>query len=299
MNNNKNDEFQKEIDKINNLEYTALDFDSYEPIMKSISTIVSAAIFILGCKLITNFIAGGFFITLIALFIDFALAVLFWIFFYAFLCCIPSFINEKRRKKALKKIKTKYSNEFQNLQKKLDIKEEKLKLEYQKLTDYFYAKPNEYILKYPLPDSYDKFYGYTEYLGLTNNSIEIFTQTPIKKYVRFEIEITGNSGGIQVQQSFKLDDIFYFDEKGSISYSTKVSGGGSSVGGAVVGGVLAGGAGAVIGSRKGISSETIEHDTRKTVLATKNGTYEYPYAYYDIFCKLIPEKEYKAQQIQK
>ena len=290
MNNNKNDEFQKKIDKINNLEYTTLIF---EPLMPIFTALVAIAIFIIGGIFIFKYI-DNIFIILIALCIDFILADLFWMYSSKFLWSFPSFINEKRRKKALEKLKTKYSNEFQNLQNKLDIEEEKLKIKYQKLLDRYHAKSNEYILKYPIPKSINK------YLGLTNNSIEIFTKDPIKKYHRSETEIIGNSGGgIKVKQSFKLDDIFYFDEKGSVSYSTNVAGGGSSVGGAVVGGILAGGTGAVIGSRKGISSETIEHDTRKTVLATKNGTYEYPYAYYDIFCKLIPEKEYKTQQIQK
>ena len=193
--------------------------------------------------------------------------------------------------KELEKYKKEHIKEYEDLQKQLDIEEEEKKIEYQKLVDEAYLEYGEYKQKRQLSDG--------RYIGLRNNSLVFFEFGEVIKYHRYETYISNNLGAITEYQKFKLSDIFYFDEKGSLSYSTNVSGGGSDIGGAVIGGILAGGAGAVVGSRKEITSETVEHDTRKTVLKTKHGEYEYPYEYYNALCYVIPEKEYKTQQISK
>ena len=54
-----------------------------------------------------------------------------------------------------------------------------------------------------------------------------------------------------------------FNQTGSIYTTTEVSGGGSSLSGALVGGLLFGAAGAIIGSRKAVKTETVTHDDRK------------------------------------
>lgn len=98
------------------------------------------------------------------------------------------------------------------------------------------------------------------------------------------------------------EDIIYFRKTGDIQYTTeisggKVTGGGSSIGGAVVGGLLAGDAGAIIGSRKkieseGITTNVVEHDSRKVLLKTKTQEVEFDLDMYDILMRFIPEKEY-------
>lgn len=99
-----------------------------------------------------------------------------------------------------------------------------------------------------------------------------------------------------------IENIKYFAKDGDISYETQITGGGgggSSVKGAVIGGVIAGGAGSVIGSRQKtneIKSETLTHDTRKTILKYYENnalqSVEYLIEFFDIFEELIPDKEY-------
>lgn len=107
-----------------------------------------------------------------------------------------------------------------------------------------------------------------------------------------------------------ISDIFYFQEKGEIGYSTDVAGGGSkgvSYGGAVIGGLLFGGAGAIVGAMSGnkveeIKSKSVKHDNRYVVIRYKDVSgktveRKAPYAYFDVFNKLIPEKEYSYIQL--
>lgn len=99
-----------------------------------------------------------------------------------------------------------------------------------------------------------------------------------------------------------IKNIKYFTKEGELHYTTEVTGGGgggSSVKGAVVGGLIAGGAGAVVGSRNKmneIRSNTVAHDTRKTVLKYfENGklkSMEFGLEYYNAFEELMPDKEY-------
>ena len=111
-------------------------------------------------------------------------------------------------------------------------------------------------------------------------------------------------------EKIKLENIIYFQEKGDISYSTSVSGGGSkgvSYGRAAIGGVLFGVAGAVVGGMagnktEGISSDIVQHDDRFTVIRYKDSdgkTVERRaiYDYYNLFNTIIPEKEYSYVQL--
>ena len=89
----------------------------------------------------------------------------------------------------------------------------------------------------------------------------------------------------------------YFDLTGDVY--TSVTGGGTSIKGAVVGGVLAGGAGALIGSRKKITTEI--KDDRKTVFVYRSDKYSHstpqtilflPEAHNQLMT-LFPDKNYK------
>lgn len=117
-----------------------------------------------------------------------------------------------------------------------------------------------------------------------------------------------------IVDKIKMNDIEYFQEKGEVSYSANVSGGkagDTNVGGAIVGGMLFGVAGVLVGGKIGaktksqsIYSETIEHDNRVVVLRYRNNDGDlidetYGHAYYDVFNKLIPEKEYSYVKLHK
>lgn len=110
----------------------------------------------------------------------------------------------------------------------------------------------------------------------------------------------------------KKENIEYFQEKGNVSYSANIGGGkngDTNVGGAIVGGMLFGIAGVLIGGKIGantksqeVYSETIEHDNRVVVLRYRQDAGKlvddvYSYEYYDVFNKLIPEKEYSYVQL--
>jgi hypothetical protein len=92
-----------------------------------------------------------------------------------------------------------------------------------------------------------------------------------------------------------IQDINYYVVEGEFTRETKISGGGTSIGGAIVGAVVAGGVGAVIGSRKSIKSEIINHDNRKVVLVYKNNNEvireSFEISYLVVFEKLIPDKD--------
>lgn len=113
-----------------------------------------------------------------------------------------------------------------------------------------------------------------------------------------------------------LERILYYQEKGDISYSTSVSGGGAtskgvSIAGAMAGKLMFGNVGALIGSQVGtgidieeIQSETIEHDNRYIVfryidLEGKTVENKFPYEYIEVFSTMIPEKEYSHIQLEK
>jgi hypothetical protein len=105
------------------------------------------------------------------------------------------------------------------------------------------------------------------------------------------------------ERKIEIDKIQYYKVDGKKRYETKITGGGSSLGGAIVGGVLAGGVGAIIGSRKEIESQEVEHDERKIVLVYEKNEklhkQKFVYSdYFDIFEQLIPEKNYEYLLLQ-
>lgn len=99
-----------------------------------------------------------------------------------------------------------------------------------------------------------------------------------------------------------MDEIEYFTVEGEFYHETKISGGGGgglSVTGAIAGGILWGPIGAVIGSLdnkiEANKSETIIHDTRKTILhivkGFSRGIISLDYSDYNTLKYLIPEKD--------
>jgi hypothetical protein len=105
---------------------------------------------------------------------------------------------------------------------------------------------------------------------------------------------TYNSGGY-IRHSINISDIISYNIIGDAYTETNVTGGGSSLTGAVIGGAIAGGAGAVIGSRKKIETETKRIDKRKTVLTyNEHGTTKNMFfspETYEILLQLIPDKD--------
>lgn len=111
-------------------------------------------------------------------------------------------------------------------------------------------------------------------------------------------------------------DILYYAAKGSVQYTTSVSGGettatggGVNAGNAFVGGVLFGDAGAVIGSRLGtevrvktdpIQTHTHRHDERVVELYYRTGgtttVKTFDYFWRKAFLQIMPEKDYELMQ---
>lgn len=104
------------------------------------------------------------------------------------------------------------------------------------------------------------------------------------------------------RRAIKLSRIKYFKHAGDAYTETKISGGGTkqaNISDVAIASVVAGATGAIIASRpktQSIKSETIRHDNRKTILVYDNGNLEFDYKDYDIFMKLMPDKEFYAVQ---
>lgn len=105
-------------------------------------------------------------------------------------------------------------------------------------------------------------------------------------------------GKIEVKNHAKLDTdkIKYYTIQGDKYATTKIEGGGSSLGKAVVGGAIAGGAGAVIASRKGVTSTTEVVDDRRTMIYYEDGNEKSIIVLsseaYDYLLSVLPDKEY-------
>jgi hypothetical protein len=105
------------------------------------------------------------------------------------------------------------------------------------------------------------------------------------------------------ERKINIDKIKYYKVDGQKRYETKIKGGGSSLGGAIVGGAIAGDVGAIIGSRKKIESEEVEHDERNIVLVYEKNEKllkeKFVYSdYFEVFEQLIPEKNYEYLLLQ-
>lgn len=100
-----------------------------------------------------------------------------------------------------------------------------------------------------------------------------------------------------------IDKINYYSLQGEKYTTTELSGGGSSLGKAVVGGAIAGGAGAVIASRKEVTSSTKVVDERQTIInyQNKNGVTHIILSSnaYDFLLDILPDKDYNYVMSQK
>lgn len=138
------------------------------------------------------------------------------------------------------------------------------------------------------------------YKTLDSNLIFVTHISPTKyeeDRVHFKI-IEAKPGYFYASKNLKISDILFWVEKGSLSYTTNISGGGINIEGAIKGALIAGDAGAIIGSRESISTTTKEHDTREIIVKMTNGEeYNFSYTYKDAFNYLIPEKEYTFIQM--
>lgn len=214
-------------------------------------------------------------------------------------------IEDKKDKKYLKS----HREEIYNKRNKMEDKVKKLEEEYTQLVEQHKEEEEKYRPTYTYEKNENP-YGKSvrKKVCKYKDKLIFYTETTVTKYRSgftsehgvsiIEIKSVNKPGSIVIDREIPINDIIYFEEKGSISYTSHTYGGGSSATGAMIGGVLAGDAGAVVGSRKSIQTSTIEHDTRETILKLKNGIEKYPYKFYDFFCKLIPFKEFKTIQAQ-
>lgn len=113
-------------------------------------------------------------------------------------------------------------------------------------------------------------------------------------------------------EKIAYDDIVFFTKEGDVTYTTEVSGGGisgggSSLTGAIVGGAVAGSTGAIIGSRKEITStpiesRTVQHDDTSTRIRYKVGeqykerTFD-GFEVYDYLITVIGDKDLLQMQL--
>lgn len=95
-----------------------------------------------------------------------------------------------------------------------------------------------------------------------------------------------------------IDNVLGFGYVGEIKRYIETKGGGVSIGGALVGSVIAGPIGAVLGGRKGITTEEKVEDNRQLYLIIKDEDKVYNLELfsfdYDLLKKVIPEKEIGA-----
>lgn len=100
-----------------------------------------------------------------------------------------------------------------------------------------------------------------------------------------------------------IDNINYYSLQGEKYTTTELSGGGSSLGKAVVGGAIAGSAGAVIASRKEVTSSTKVVDERQTIInyQNENGVTHIILSSnaYDFLLEILPDKDYNYVMSQK
>lgn len=100
----------------------------------------------------------------------------------------------------------------------------------------------------------------------------------------------------ELHAKIDIDKINYYTIQGDKYAITDIQGGGSSLGKAVVGGAIAGGAGAVIASRKGVTSTTEVVDDRRTMIYYEDGNEKSIIVLsseaYDYLLSVLPEKEY-------
>lgn len=135
------------------------------------------------------------------------------------------------------------------------------------------------------------------YLWINNGVLNIFPKA--ERYIQDYTSITSKPDISQLKQiSIPIDTILYFEEVGELRRYATVSGGGTSLKGALLGYVIADDIGAIIGSRKPITTNVVSEDDRRIELIYKNSqdevvNLEFKHNAYKVFKKLIPLKEFK------
>lgn len=184
----------------------------------------------------------------------------------------------------------------------------KYKLENEKAISLESAFYNVYLDEYNKECAkYADFKSFKELkIGILNGNFMIVSLTPPKKP---DYECTAKNIAFEKTEKYNirtyidipLEDFIYFKKEGSVQYTTEVSGGGTSlggavmgglIGGAVVGGAIASATGAIIGSRKSVKSQTVEHDNRVTIIKTRTNEYTGVAELYDVLMEILPEKEF-------
>lgn len=146
--------------------------------------------------------------------------------------------------------------------------------------------------------TYSKCYKFSDsyYLIRKRNDTLLFVNCYPPEEFRVEQDphmiIDSKKGRVNVT-TYDIKNILFWQEIGSLQYTSNVSGGGVNVGGAIAGAMIAGNVGAIIGSRESITTETQEHDSRKILMKMTDGEEKvYLYKYRDAFSTCIPEKEF-------
>lgn len=192
--------------------------------------------------------------------------------------------------------------------KKKEARLNKYKLENEKSISLETAFYNVYLDEYNKECAkYADFKSFNDLkIGISNGNFMVVSLTPPKKpdyectakNITFEKTEKYN---IQTYIDIPLEDFIYFKKEGSVQYTTEVSGGGTSLGGAVIGGIIGGAViggtiasatGAIVGSRKPVTSQTVEHDNRVTIIKTTTREYTGVAELYDVLMEIIPEKEF-------
>lgn len=150
----------------------------------------------------------------------------------------------------------------------------------------------------PMPDKKDKYVA----ISKDKNKLMLIDMIlPRKHVVSYRPESTFGTYIVEPKplriekKEWEISKVLYFKIEGDLQYTASVNGGGVNLGGAVAGAVIAGAAGAIVGSRNAVSSETVKHDNRAFVLAFDGDkdfiVKENVLEYYNAFMKLVPQKE--------
>lgn len=217
---------------------------------------------------------------------SFGVAVLMAVIFSA-IFCVLDFIQEKKKKEQYEKTKFSYIEKNKQLysQYEDDFYQSRIKGVGSNLEECEECYVTDSIVIYKTPDS----------------RLVVADSIPPKAHKEdlsnYKI-IDATAGKFQVIQSYKIDDILFWQEKGSLQYTANVSGGGVNIAGAVAGALIAGDAGAIVGSREAITTQTNAHDSREIIVKMSDASEHcYSYVYRKAFLQLIPKKEYSFIQM--
>lgn len=205
-----------------------------------------------------------------------------------------------------KKNGAKYSEETKKLSEEFSQKQKIEQGKYERFVKEYNDEISEFNNKY---FSYLKDGEFDICVGINDNELNVFKTILPKKYEIGKksfgwddtysaqiIEKESVAGSVVKIKSWKLESIVFFSSEGNLQYTERISGGGVDVKGAVIGGIIGGEAGAIVGGRQSVTSSTMKHDDRYTLLKLINEEVHLPFEIYEFLTKLIPEKEYKYLQ---